>query len=88
MNSCTTWNRILHYVDPDLCHETEEFIVEHDPVAGRYRYGNDGGCSCYAGFDPANFSETYDRSDVFRAFTVWAGKRYNVARAYEAFKLD
>lgn len=82
----SNWESVFHYSDPSLCYETNEFIVERDPATGRWRYGDDGGCSCYGGFSESNFTETYDYSDVSHAFTRWASTLHDTARAQEAFR--
>lgn len=80
----TVWTTVLRIEDPDLCYETNEFIVQ-EAGYGRYRYGSDGGCSCYDGFDESNFIVTHSRWDIRDAFGRWATELDNPARAWEAY---
>lgn len=84
METNTGRERIFWYEDPDLSYETDEFIVERDP-SGQFFYGSDGGCSCYGGFDPANFTGTFDAAEVRRAFSAWVKEIRNPAPAWEDF---
>jgi len=86
MESNTSREVIFRYGDPDLSYETNEFIVERDP-SGQLFYGSDGGCSCYEGFDPANFTGTFDVAEVQRGFAAWVSTISNPAPAWEEFKI-
>jgi hypothetical protein len=87
MKTNTGREQIFWYEDPDLSYETDEFIVERDPL-GQFFYGNDGGCSCYEGFDPANFTGTFDIAEVQRGFSEWVKGIRNPAPAWEEFKAN
>lgn len=80
-----SWVTVFQTEDPDLCWETNEFVVERDMETGQLRYGSDGGCSCYMGFDESEFIYTYNVSNVRMAFASWAGGLGNPARAWEEY---
>lgn len=75
--------------EPNKCYETNEFQVRQDLDTGIFYAGHDSGCSCYEGFNPANFVPYGTAMEVRAAFHNWmAGWRDgwgHEAAAWEAF---
>lgn len=59
--------------EPNLGYEANEFVIRRDEATGIWYAGSDGGCSCYDGFNPANFSRYTDIGDLRLAFGAWVG---------------
>lgn len=66
--------RTVHVVtvnEPNMSYETNEFQVRKDPTTGLFYAGSDSGCSCYEGFNPANFAPYDLVGGVRAAFQNW-----------------
>lgn len=57
--------------EPGLSYEHNEFLVRWDPKAQVYWAGSDGGCSCYEGFNPANYQPYTTERDIRALFSAW-----------------
>jgi len=71
------WETVFHAEEPDMSYETNEFVVQQHKETKQFRYGDDGGCSCYDGFDPENFAYTYNKEEVLSAIRSWADFGYS-----------
>lgn len=60
--------------EPNLSYEYNEFVIRKDPTTGVFWAGSDGGCSCYSGFDPANFEPFNTASELRVRFHQWVGE--------------
>ena len=80
---------VVEVNEPNMGYEYNEFVVRKDPNTGILYAGSDGGCSCYSGFDPANFVPYDLVGGVRAAFHNWiAGWHDGVgheAAAWEEF---
>ena len=74
--------------EPNLCYQTNEFLIRKDQD-GVLWAGSDGGCSCYDGFDPANYQPYRDLGDLRTRFSGWVNEWYDgaglEAAAWEEF---
>lgn len=55
----------------DLYYQTDEFIAVKKDY--QWYYGDDGGCSCYEGFDYNSSLTTGSYGDMISAFDRWNG---------------
>lgn len=83
-----SWVRVFETEDTELSWETNEFVVERESETGQIRYGSDGGCSCYTGFNESSFSYTYEPYYVRLGFAEWTktlSLEANPARLWEEY---
>lgn len=80
------WETIFWYDQDGLCYETNEFKVQRNTKTGKLRYGDDGGCSCYDGFDDSGYIEAWNIAEIAGAFTRWSYDFEDSIRAMEKFR--
>jgi hypothetical protein len=56
--------------EPNMSYETNEFLIRTD-LEGTIWAGSDSGCSCYDGFDPANYEPFHSIGDLRQRFASW-----------------
>lgn len=80
---------VVEIDEPNMGYEYNEFQVRKDPITGILYAGRDGGCSCYEGFNPANFEACDSVGRVRVLFHQWIGEWHDgsghEAAAWEQF---
>lgn len=82
--------RVVEINEPNMSYEVNEFQVRKDPETGLFWAGHDSGCSCYEGFNPANFAPCNTVGGVRALFQNWMATTWRdgwgrEAAAWEAF---
>lgn len=79
---------IITIDEPNMSYETNEFQVRQDPETGIFYAGHDSGCSCYEGFNPANFAPFESAGAVRESFQSWMASTWRDGWGHEAAALE